>query len=314
MVSPQNDYYGHRRILNRYMKVPAGTRFAGLVQHGWEIEPWRPITTGSPFLRFGWGDRSRGAQQTRRLRLIGAPFLYHERARRAPFDAPRGALLVMPYHGFGVDLDGAHVRYADFVEQWRDDIDRVTVCLHPAEFDSPVREIYRCHGFEVVTNGVRDDPAFLDRLIGLFETHGTVTSNRLSTGVLYAAAVGSRTIVRGPFPRSADRIQDSVPYAQQVDAYRTVLPELVEGVEGTDACAIGARELGAEHRLTPDALADALGARWPWQAAVRSLSAVNLVRKRVLRRSFTPPPAAFEPSTTPVELVEFGEFGDGVVG
>lgn len=292
MVSPQNDFYGHRRILNAHVGAPSGTRFIGLVQHGWEIDPWRPRTARLHLRRFGWSRRSWSPEHAARLKLIGAPFLYHPTVAAGPFSGGEGRLLVMPYHNYGTDLDDAHKQYASFIETFDSSITDVTICLHPFEFASSIRDLYASHGFQVVTNGERRDARFLDRLVGLLEGHATVTSNRMSTGVLYAAAVGRSVVVRGPFPRSADRLRADVPYEAQLRQYVEAFPQLAAGVSGREARDLGGRELGAEFVRPPADLARVLMARWPAQALPRAVALANSARKRVVRRDFGPSPAA----------------------
>lgn len=286
MVSPANGYYGHRRILNEFIGTPAGRPLAGVLQHGWHIgdEP-QGARQGRWIRRFVWGERH---IHGRNSIPIGAPLLYHPGLASLTIAPPSGSLLAMPYHAHGVDLDGAHRAYAAMLQRLRNEHSELTVCLHPIEFASPVREIYARSGFMTVTNGARNDPAFLDRFLRQIARHETVTTNRMSTGLLYAALVGRRVFVRGAFPRSADRSMARVPYEEQWRRYQGEFPMLLDGVEGSDAKRLAGRELGVPFVRSPTALARILQVRGPIRTWVSLTAHGNALSKRVAGRRFGP--------------------------
>jgi hypothetical protein len=288
MASPQNDFYGHRRLLNDYVGAAPSNRFLGIVQHGWDIGGWTPPTARLHIRRFGWSERAGSGE---RLHLIGAPFLYHPSVRRQGPPPAADHVLVLPYHGFGTDIDGAHREYARFLEK-HSGFAGITVCLHPLEYDSPVRQIYTSHGYDVVTNGDRTDPAFLDRLVALLRRHALMTTNRVSTAVFYAGAMRRAVVIEGPFPRSVDRVMSGVAYDEQIKQQRIEFPELFDGLTGDEANSLAARELGMRHVREPDELAALLWARWPRQALPVALDGINQIRKRVRRPSPVGPPSA----------------------
>jgi hypothetical protein len=283
MVSPQNDLYGHRGLLCRYAGVPTGRRIWGAVQHGWQIRPQRTGALAAVQPRhFVWGRRDLAMGD--RAFPIGAPLLYHPAIERVG-DPEGDQLLVLPYHGFGVDLDDAHAKYARYLESLRNEVNDITVCLHPKEFVSPVREIYSRCGYVVVTNGDGKDPQFMERQIRRIFDHGTVTTNRPSTGLFYAAALRRRVFVAGPFPRSEDRLMEALrlDYAGQVALYRSEFRTLLEGLEGDDAQAFGNRELGREFVREPDELRSVLGLDGLHRALGRAIALGNGARRTVLR-------------------------------
>jgi hypothetical protein len=293
VVSPQNDLYGHRRTLAGHAGVPPDQRVFGVVQHGWQIQPRRTggMTAWHP-RQYVWGRRDLGDAPDRHVIPIGAPFLYHPAVRSASDPGPTDQLLALPYHGYGVDLDGAHVQYADHLERLRSEVSHITVCLHPREYASPVRAIYESRGFSVATNGDGKDPAFMDRQVDRLLAHGTVTTNRASTGLFYAAALGRRVFVGGPFARSEDRLMASISYEDQVAIYRSAFPLLGDGLEGDDARALANLELGREFVLAPAVLAEVLGFRGARQAAARVLSLANEARRRAFNVRYRPRPEA----------------------
>lgn len=286
-MTPLNDYYGHRAVLNGYIGARLDHPFGGVLQHGWHLTGHVQASGRARALPryFTWGRRDVSGRAV----PIGAPFLYHPRVIDPRPHQPTGTVLAMPYHGYGSDLDGAHQRYAATLEARRTDHDDVIVSLHPSEYDSPVRAIYEAHGYQVVTNGPRKSVDFLDRLITRLEEVDAVTTNRLSTGLLYAAALGRRVDVSGPFPAAADHEFDGVSRAEQERRYLEAFPQLADGLEGDDARRLADDELGRENLRSPEDLARVL-----WVGGVRGgLSRSGQRANRAITRvagSRRPPP------------------------
>ncbi len=273
MVSPKNDYCGHRAVLNAYLGCRPETAYQGVLQHGWNDGPVDERRRVPGLNRaFVWGERHR--LPTDKYIPIGAPFLYHsdvERVRSASPDVSR--LLAFPYHGHGVDLDEVHVAYARFLSE--SDATSITVCLHPLEFSSPIRRTYEVAGFEVTSNGRRSAPDFLDRFLALMAAHGGVTANRASTACFYAAFLGRHLTVRGPLARSADNRMASVAYRDQVARHDREFGYLADGVDGTEAIALGERELGAPFKRSREELASLLGTDRVRQGVLRTVRRLN---------------------------------------
>ncbi len=313
MVTPANDYYGHRKILTSYMGVPDDTPFGGILQHGWQLGPW--LSSVRPWPQFVWGARDVSSIQTSILRravcgVVGAPFLYHPRVQTGMPSERTDHLLAMPYHGHGVDLDGAHRHYSGFLESLRSDYNGITVCLHPLDFASEVRNLYSSRGFVTVTNGSRLAPSFLDNLLDLLQTHGAMTTNRAATGLFYAALLGRRVFVNGPFPRSASRVMKGMTYEDQFKLYGREFPGLADGIEGAEATRLGAYELGAEFVQPPNALAALLLVERPVRWIVRGIATTNTVRRRLKRSKIGPKPEALGKRGERVHTLR--TFGSGV--
>ena len=278
-MTPANAMYGHRAILNAYLGVDVDQPVLGVLQHGWHFGSDRQGVVQARWVPYlVWGDRHILTDGTR-CTPIGAPFLYHPRVRAGVAEAPVDRVLAMPYHAFGEDPDGTHVAYAEHLVGLRSEASSVTVCLHPHEYDSPIRAIYEGRGFATATNGVGASARFLENLLDLLEAHGTVTTNRMSTGLLYGAQLGRRIVIDGPFARSEDRSGLPASREEQQALYEREFPGLADGLEGDGARALAARELGAGYVLAPDALGRVLGAHGLRQATARTLRSANRVRR-----------------------------------
>ncbi|ALL74805.1 hypothetical protein AD006_04885 [Pseudonocardia sp. EC080610-09] len=275
----QNHYYGHSAVLAAYAGLPRPRHIAGLLQHGWTATSPVPAHFAD-FPKVGtdprqrrllvWSHDCRGWSPTdedRTTTAIGAPLLYLERLlRRGGWEssAQLGPVFI-PFHGTRlVRVTGAH---ADLARQVAKVDGPSTVCLHHEDMTDPeITTAWAEAGHTLVTAGRRDDPHFLLRIMHLIGHASRVSSNRLSTAVLYAAAIGTPAAVWG------DPLTFGHQGAEALAMLRDRWPEFhvsdpadgsrpVTGAAEADAAAteLARRELGAHHLLEPDVLRDALG-------------------------------------------------------
>ncbi|MDT0164721.1 hypothetical protein Q9R32_04035 [Actinotalea sp. AC32] len=263
-----------------------------------------------------WSHRSRAwdpASADRASVPIGAPWLYlcsalgTLDARSAPRDgAVDGAVdgadgssedgartgagtgagthgtVILPVHGIATQrLQGDHRAVA---REWARTEGPSTVCLYHVEARDPdVVTAYVDAGHTCVTLGERTDPAFLGRLHTLLTGAERVVSNRLSTPVVYAAALGIDTAVHG----DGMALEGEDP--QALARVRALWPEMHDdSVPLADRRAVAADELGLASLREPDELVHLLG--WdrtlrvgPWWqhwVSAPASRAVTTVRRR----------------------------------
>lgn len=273
----QNHFYGHSAALALAAGLRRPRHIQGILQHGW--------TTASPALVLAhdfphvgvdprwpvlaWSHSSRGwspETETRRSVAVGSPFLYLAREARAAGWAPSssGRSLWIPFHGTRlVKVRGDHAALA---RQAFEREGAATVCLHVEDADDPaIVSAWSDAGHELVTAGPRRDPDFLARILDLVGSARRVVSNRLSTAVMYAAAVGKEVAVYGPpLAFTGDEVHS-------VDQIRDMWPEFHGETTVTDVTTASAEaELGAAHLLAPAQLRAALG--WDSPLSARSAS------------------------------------------
>lgn len=265
-IDIQNHYYGHSAVLAAYAGLRRPRHVAGLVQHGWTATS--PVAAHfADFPGVGrrpehrrllvWSHESRGwspAEVNRPTTAVGSPLLYLERLLTAQGWARSDALgpVFIPFHGTRlVRVHGAH---ADLARHVADVDGPSTVCLHSEDIlDPSLTAAWVAAGHRPVTAGTRDDPAFLLRIMHLIGNASRVSSNRLSTAVVYAAAIGTPATVYG------DPLTFGVERATAVDELRARWPEFHDGTATAAVGELARAELGASSLLDPDALRDALG-------------------------------------------------------
>lgn len=304
-MESQNHYYGHSGAFARYLGLDRPRHIRGLVQHGWTAVS--PLEThfrdfpeiGRPGGRadrslFVWSHDSRAwdpSEAERASVAIGAPWVYLAAAEARAADGattvrdagrPGTGTVILPVHGITTQrLRGDHARVA---RHWADTEGPATVCLYHVEAGDPqVVAAYRDAGHACVTLGERTDGAFLSRLHRLLEGARRVVSNRLSTPLLYAAALGREVGVHG------DAMELEGEDLTARDRLRDIWPELHEPGVATEVQRVVARaEIGWDALRAPDELAGLLGWDRPlrvgpwlehWTAAPAS-RALTTVRRR----------------------------------
>lgn len=274
-MEAQNHYYGHSGAFARYLGVRRPRHIRGLVQHGWTAASpldthFRDFPTiGDPDGRpgrslFVWSHASRAwdpALGARRSVPIGAPWVYLAAAAARAVPAPPGSgTVILPVHG--IPTQRLHGDHATVAREWARTEGPATVCLYHVEAaDERVVGAYLDAGHTCVTLGARTDPAFLARLYRLLTGAGRVVSNRLSTPVVYAAALGVDVAVHG----DAMRLDGET--ADPAERLRAVWPEFFDpDASLADRQAVARAEVGADHLREPAELRHLLGWDRAWRA------------------------------------------------
>jgi len=270
-MMPDNDYYGHRTALARYcgLKQLSPAVF-GSIRHGWQPDLGdigeRTITAAPIFV---WNEREQQQAETRQIPnvvAIGAPFIYGVASLRAGAERPpagRGTI-VFPKHSDGT------VRVTQDCERLVAETERqaegpFTVSVFYQDLHRPeMVEPFTRAGWRMVTFGSRDEPQFLPRMVLELEAHAAVVSDAVCSALWYGAHLGRRVRVLGAPPEVTmldGHRPDTDLSARWPQLYGT-------GVEGPEAEALAAVELGVGCMREPDELARLLGWRsWRRYAA-----------------------------------------------
>ena len=246
-MDTQNHFYSHAAVLAAYCGLSRPRHIRGLLQHGWTtISPVAANFGDFPWVNgrgrrrlLVWSHDSRGwspADEPAATDAIGAPWAYLDRVAGGQATAGTGPTVVLPIHGTRVlRWQGDHRALAAEV---REREGRVQVSVHHEDLDDPVLVgAWRAEDHVVVSCGSRQDVNFLPRQMRLLGSASRVVSNRLSTAVLYAAALGVPVAVYGE-PFATAGIHDYEPI-------RALWPEFhEESPDPAVTTALARRELG----------------------------------------------------------------------
>ncbi|MFI7602635.1 hypothetical protein [Actinoplanes sp. NPDC049681] len=261
-----NHFYGHAHVLAAYcgLNPEDPPRINGYLQHGWNVVDGlgagTPYVSGRPI--FVWSEQTRRrawSMGRRYATTVGAPFLYLLSTAGSDDGTPREGTIWYPFHGWeGQHVVGNHQRLIDEILETEDG--PVTFCLYWHEFrDDRTRRRYEqagrviCHGYR----GLRwrdTDTRFLHHQLAELRRHRRVASNRLSSAVLYGAAVGCEPAVYGDPMELAGEVR---PIAERI---RRQWPELHGKSPDPGAARESAlAELGADALASPAELREVLG-------------------------------------------------------
>lgn len=270
-----NHWYGHAHILAQYCGLdpadPPPVR--GVIQHGWTFVHGLGYghLNDPSFTKLVWSDVNRRRGQVigwRDFVVIGSPFGYLD-AMIELEPVERTGTIWYPFHGTK-DYESVQGEHGDLVEEIKATEDGpVTVCLYYVEYDDPkVRAHYQDAGFRVICHGRRGaqwkgtDRFFLFRQLTEMRRHARVASNRLSTAVMYGAAVGCEPAVYGD-PMEFVGVKAGF----NGDGLLEALYPQFFGAHVADVAAaqhIARREIGMDRLLGPAELRYVLGWDDPW--------------------------------------------------
>lgn len=294
-MKQDNHFYGQNRVLADYVGIEsAPPPIWGYLQHGWHPGRGFPdryqLVSWLPALVWSFRNRRTAVHGgLRRVIPIGAAFLYLE--TMWPADPKAGAeakTLVYPFHSApGEVAVGSH---AEFLRDVRErEHNPLTVCLYFLDAQEPeIRRVYEATDIELICHGDRLDPAFLRRQMAALRSHERVVTNRVSTALFYAAALGKEVEVYGP-AFGVNRHEEGWEFGA---FQRAEWPELFDGngLRGADARLLGLEELGGRFVRAPQELVEILG--WsPVRAQMRRLVVPVVGARAAMKALATPPPA-----------------------
>jgi hypothetical protein len=260
----ENRHYGHAHLLLSYCGLSPRMQIPVRLQHGWQPGVgMRAQDMAQPGPKIVWSSRNLARANEAGdygAVAIGAPWLYMPKTLDPGPDHPRSALIV-PFHGWEQQgLAGSMDAYAKaLVRLEASGFGPITVCLYWFEYEQPaLREVFERQGFATTTMGPRsDNPAFLRRQRELIQRHAYVSSNRVSTASFYALEAGRPFFLYGPLA-GLSATEDAS--GEQFDRWqRDEFPTLARaGADAVHDAALGAYELGAQHKRTPEQLREIL--------------------------------------------------------
>lgn len=192
----ENNYYGLGRTLIKYAKLSGSTN--SYIEHGiffgpnivpWERD-WKVKNIIVPSLVREQHLRMKGI--TKNVMVVG-PYIHYVKSLLNAFEYDSikktlgKTLLVFPTHSImnvAVEYDIEH--FISFIESVRSNYKTILICLYWLDaLDIQTVEMYRKHGFKIVTAGNRFDPHFLSRLKSIISLADDTISNDVGTHIGY---------------------------------------------------------------------------------------------------------------------------------
>jgi FkbM family methyltransferase len=165
-------------------------------------------------------------------RAVGLPICYSTEPEKS-LERRSNTLLVVPVHS--LDMTSHHWKFDEYVEQIasvRNRFDEVIACVHP----SCIRNGYwinefKSKGIECISGADTRDINALNRMRWLFSQFEFVTTNGITSSIVYASAFGAKVSIFGPHCRvSVDDVEDLQFYHENPGLAEKVMPYFSEEI------------------------------------------------------------------------------------
>jgi hypothetical protein len=205
-------FYGIRKTLLSYAKLPVWLPFPVAVQHGWQpfATPFEAL--GNPPEIWVWSEKIATEHSrfypSNKIRVIGSIFCYVKRSlpkKTLPVNRC-GSICIPPHSTHFVSMEYSVEKFAQALDGLGDEYKPITVMLYYLDMNTRTISEYEKYGFRVVSNGSLFDEAFLNNFIhNVYDKQHCIFSD-FGSGVLFSADLGlnlvhmqikSRSINRG---------------------------------------------------------------------------------------------------------------------
>ena len=200
-IHQSNDFYGHAKILKKFVGLQNGYQLKTAIEHGvylkpdgWDIDWKAPLPS---ILTFSTFRRQHLERLTDKRFFAIGPYIHYAKPylnkREAEEENRRIGknLLVFPAHStHWVNVEYNIHKYCQQLETIGKNFDSIRICLYWKDILNGTDKIYSQHGFECVTAGHIYDNQFLPRLRSIIDSATITTSNEITTAIGYCIFLG----------------------------------------------------------------------------------------------------------------------------
>lgn len=210
-IHPSNDWYGHAKILKKFLNLPENYQFKFILEHGVYLTKQvdsLDIESNLPTIITYCDYRQRILKKYRDHVFSIGPFIHYAKSHLSAEETIkekrrlRKCLLVFPAHSsFQIGIEYNIHTLCKKIKKMGKDFDTIRVCLYWADILLGRHKIYQEYQFQCVTAGHMLDPNFLPRLKSIIETSDLTVSNIPGTHVGYSVYLGKPHIIFYEKPR-----------------------------------------------------------------------------------------------------------------
>ena len=199
-MMPDNNWYGHRSILERYCNVKNLPIF-GTLQHGWFTAQPKTLFSNRKiklFKYFCWNSEFKKKANSigfKNFHSIGSPFLYLCKLKSFNYDNYKnkgtGTILfpsktTINEQRFNTDENLIKLAIKDYPPPY-------SVSLFHSDTSDELVNLYNNYGFEILNFGKRTNLSFLDQFYETVIKKKFILSNEPGTAVLYGMYLGKKS-------------------------------------------------------------------------------------------------------------------------
>lgn len=262
---PDNNWYGHRKILLRYLKIKDQNIFASL-QHGWQSQFSKPNYIKKKYPTLFWSKKNMNSlnKKNNDKYSIGSPFLYLceilkiRVGKKKISSANSKGTLVFPTHS-SQDLKqetNHNLLIKDIEENFEGPY---TVCLYYYDLVPKDIEIYKKKKWRVIccTRGRSDTYSLLRQYIEI-NKHKTIVSGEFCSALFYSMYLKKKTrILLDSNKRFSSYLESE---KKIVKLYKKNYPQLFNSfLPAEEGYELGKKELGFESIKDREELKNILG-------------------------------------------------------
>ena len=196
---PDNNWYGHRAVLNKYCEQPDREIF-GTIQHGWvskeeasEINMTKRKLNLAPYL--AWNSNINSIyRDDKKIISIGAPFLYLDLIKDNRSLNKEIGTIFFPSHSVDTDYNQEHqglradVKHFYAIKEIENTSEGpFTVSLYYTDLNDPnIRNIYLENNWNIVSFGNRNSKDFLYKMYNEIVSKKNFVTTDYTSGFFYA--------------------------------------------------------------------------------------------------------------------------------
>jgi hypothetical protein len=190
------DFYGIRKTLLSYAKLPDCLPLPVAVQHGWQLVVTPFETVGNPPEIWVWSERIATEYYklypSSKVRVVGSPYCYLKKLlpeNTLPVNRS-GSICIPPHSSHFVSTEYSVEKFAQSLDELGDEYKPITVMLYYLDMNIRTISEYEKYGYKVVSNGSLFDNVFLSNFIqNVYDKQHCIFSD-FGSGVLFSADLG----------------------------------------------------------------------------------------------------------------------------
>ena len=197
-MMPDNNWYGHRKILSNYCNKNDFHVFA-IIQHGWFLNSPTLLFTNKRlqyinFLSWSTNFTKLARKEGFKIIPIGSPFLYLCKLKNFNFekDKKKGEGTIL-FPGHSTKDEPQLVDHKNFIKTVKDNYPPpYSVSIFYKDLNINIAKIYKDEKFNIVCFGSRGNQYFLYELYNEVLKHRNVISTEPGTSIIYSMYLGKK--------------------------------------------------------------------------------------------------------------------------
>lgn len=200
--------YGFNEIIKQYARFPWYRPLPCHFEHGWTPSDYAPksdLTTDKPLMLTISGRRAKSWKRKSQIpvEIVGAPFIHFKNMRKIVRQINAKGTVAFPGHSTYDDKSQYSTeQYCRDLKNLAEEFQPITICLFWLDYIEKEADIYRKHGFKVMTAGYKFSIGlnFAKNFYKILSSHKYATSNDVGSYMFYAVDLGLPFFLSGQAP------------------------------------------------------------------------------------------------------------------